>query len=123
MLIGLLIIYIAIGPLSRSSEKIEAITHLDPNQVLCIALQPTRNSSYTDISLVKYDRLIDDFPTLRRISNLLQHAVIVREGYIKTPDQVGRMEITPRNQPPLIFGLRKKGAATCIVIDSDGEDG
>ena len=123
LVIGLFVIYITIGPLSHSRERIEAITHLDPKQVVCIFLQPTGSPGYTDISLVKYDRLINDSPTLRRISHLLQQAVIAGEGYIKTPAQVGRMEIILRNQPPLKFGFRKKGVATCIVVDSNGETG
>jgi hypothetical protein len=123
LVIGLFIIYITTGPLSHSRERIEAITHLDPKQVVCIFLKPTSNSGYADISLVKYDRSINDSPTLRRISHLLQHAVIAGEGYIKTPTQVGRMEIMLRNQPPLIFGFRKKGVATCISVDSNGETG
>jgi len=122
--IGLFLFYLyTVGPLSHSREKVEAILHLDPNQVLRMTLQPTRNSSYTDISLVRYDRLINDSATLHRISRLLRQAVIVGEGYIKDPSQVGRMEITLRNQPSIVFGFKKRGGAVCIVLDSNGEDG
>jgi len=122
--IGLFTIYLpTIGPLSNCRERLEAITHLDPHQIVFITLEPTRNSSYSDISLVRYNHLISDTPTLLRIARLLQQAVIGSEGDMKTPTQVGRIEITLRDRPPLIFGLRKKGAATCINVDSNGEDG
>jgi len=123
LIIGLALIYLTrIGPLSHSREKIEAITHLDPHQVVFITLEPTENSSYADISLVKYNRLVDDSPTLFRITRLLQQAV-AGEGYMKNPTQVGRIEVTLRDHPPLIFGLRKRGTATSIQVSSNGEDG
>ena len=122
--IGLSLIYLGtIGPLSHSQERLDAITHLDPRQVISISLEPTGNSSYSDISLVRYNRDINDTPTLHRFVHLLQLAVPAMEGYLKTPAAAGRIEITLRNNPPLLFAFRKKEAATCLIIDSDGETG
>jgi hypothetical protein len=122
--IGLSLIYLAtIGPLSHSRERIEAITHLDPAQVVSIWLEPTGNSSYSDISLFRHNREINDTPTLHRIVHLLQLAVPAMEGYIKAPTGVGRIEITLRNLPPIIFAFRKNADATCLSIVSNGDSG
>ena len=124
LVIGLSLIYLGtVGPLSHSQERIDAVRHVDQSQVISISLEPTGNSSYSDISLVRHNREINDTPTLHRIVHLLQLAVPAMEGYLKSPTEVGRIEITLRDHPPIIFAFRKKESATCLIIDSDGESG
>jgi hypothetical protein len=123
MAIGLFMVYIVtIGPLSESRKKIEAITHLNPDQVVAISLEPSIGPSSEDEKQVKFLTISDSF-MLHRVSLLLQQSVITDRSYLKNPAQVGRMKITLQDQSAIIFGLRKSEAAICLIVSSNGGDG
>lgn len=122
--IGLFLIYIVtIGPLSQSQRKIEAITQLDPHEVVSISLEPSKNPAYKNINLFKSNRMISDSLTLFRVSRLLQKSVTIGEQYLKNPAQTGRIKIILRHQPPIILGFNKVKNATCLIANSNGEYG
>jgi len=124
LLIGLGAIYLTtLGPLSHSRSKIDAIIHLDDRKVIAFYLQPTHISSYKAISLVSDEMRISDLKTIRHFCLLLQQASPTDEGYLKNPTQAGRVEISFRDGSNLVLGLKKDGSATCLLINSNGEDG
>lgn len=123
LLLGLFLIYLpTLGPLSHVKERLNAVTQLDSSRVVEIRLQPTRQSSYKELSLVNKDVAIRDRQMIDLICNSLHQASGISKG-VQNPTQVGRMEITLTNSSPLVIGFKRGKSSFCLGVFSNGEEG
>ncbi len=73
--------------------------------------------------MVRYDTILFERQIINDLCVSLKSATITNEGFIKSPDSVCRIQINMKDDRIISFGFRKKGAATCLDVNSDGEYG
>jgi len=122
--IGIFLIIIStVGPLSKSRQKVNQVEKIDSTQVERIVIQPTKNFSSQSLSLIKNEVIVTNREMLNSLCLALQHSILTDENFLKNPDSVCRVQIEMKDKTNIAFGIRIRGQATSIELDSKGESG
>jgi hypothetical protein len=108
------------GPLSNSRKKIDQLRNIDSILVKQITIQPTTTDKK---SLVPRDITITDRGIINKFCHALSQTTVVTSQYLKSPDSVCRLRFDMDNGKNIVVGIRIKGRAASVEVNSSGESG
>ncbi|MBK9726492.1 MAG: hypothetical protein IPO86_00115 [Saprospiraceae bacterium] len=121
MILGLFLIYtITIGPLSKSKDRILAITNIDSVQVKNIKLLPSHDNPKRTINT---EIIINDRDEINQLCKGLNGAVEEGEGFLKSPEWQCIIVVELNSNEQLKFGVNRIDEVTGLNVSSNGESG
>jgi hypothetical protein len=116
-----LIIISTIGPISRANAETSKVRNLKSTEVASIEFHPTTRNGFA--SIVQQQITIIDAAAIEQICTALNKAESVDENYMKNADSSCVMVFNLRDNSRLSIGIKKKGQATRVDVNSNGESG
>ena len=122
LIIGMFLITIStFGPLSKTKAETVEVKNITSQQVTSIVLQPTEKNGVR--SIVQHNILIAEPSTIEEICTALNQANVEDENYMKNFAEAGSIKFNLKDNSSFSIGLKRKGQAIRIDVNSSGESG
>lgn len=122
LVIGSVLIFIStVGPLSKAESEISRVKSITGIQVASVELLPA--AGYKIKSIVKQSITIIDTAAIEQICAALRNAKTRDENYVKSADSAGTIRFNLKDKSSFSLGIKIKGEATRVDINSAGPGG